>query len=323
MCAAHASSSPPPTTAPWRTAITGAAPNCRSSKARCHIRECSTPSAAECDASEERSSPAQKCSPAPHSTTARTPSGGRAKNVPSPCTVASSSALRFSARFRRTMAMSPWRSIASEPDKIARSPGFVADMAGVSAMATGSLSSNPLERRLPAGGELTRGLSGPSRPRNGSPAHEALGALRVAAVIFRDARIGAQWPGPIGRPAGRDLRVDAAGIAGPAGTRDHTLGRAPVLDPFDELGEQVVLVGRRPAAAVSHPGHAKEPHDIARTAIVVVVPAMVLAGMLQAPVPGGGVIDREDRVADAVRHEHPGAVAAQVVVDPFRVRRVM
>src|SRR5262245_1135131 len=109
-CVEQASSRPPPTTAPWSTATTGTVPNWMRANASCHIRECWTPCAAERSFSSARSRPAQKCAPAPCSTTARQPSGGAAKKSRSPSTVGSFRALRFAARSRRRTPIASWRS---------------------------------------------------------------------------------------------------------------------------------------------------------------------------------------------------------------------
>src|SRR6516162_9607411 len=114
MWQAAAISSPPPTTAPCSTATTGALPNSMRPKARCQLRECAMPCAMSREVSSPRSRPAQKCSPSPASTTALMASGSAAKNASMPDTVGSSMALRFSARARKSTAMSPRRSALSE-----------------------------------------------------------------------------------------------------------------------------------------------------------------------------------------------------------------
>src|SRR6266566_2690366 len=114
MWHAAAISSPPPTTAPCSTATTGALPNSMRSKARCQLRECAMPCAMSREVSSPRSRPEQKWSPSPASTTALMASGSAAKNASMPDTVGSSMALRFSARARKSTAMSPRRSALSE-----------------------------------------------------------------------------------------------------------------------------------------------------------------------------------------------------------------
>ena len=68
------------------------------------------PSSVESTFSSERSRPAEKCLPSAFSTTAFTPAGSVAKNVSSPSTVVSLSALRFSGRASVTIATAPRRS---------------------------------------------------------------------------------------------------------------------------------------------------------------------------------------------------------------------
>ena len=81
------------------------------------------PSAVSRSDSSLRSSPAEKCSPAPYTTAALMPSGSAEKKASMPSTVPSSSALRFSGRDSRRIAMSPLRSAWSEGGSLAKLNG--------------------------------------------------------------------------------------------------------------------------------------------------------------------------------------------------------
>ena len=105
---------------PRRAAPRPPAP-CRTGCGRTRGATCAnaaTPSATSRSVSSPRSSPAEKCSPAPCSTTALMPSGSALKKRSMPSTVASSSALRFCGRASRRIAMSPRRSAASEGGRL-------------------------------------------------------------------------------------------------------------------------------------------------------------------------------------------------------------
>ena len=102
-----ASSSPPPTTAPCSTAITGTRPNWIASKAACQPRECRIAAWMSRSTSSERSSPAQKCAPSPLTTTARTSAGRLTKAVCSCAIRPSLIALRLTGRFRRMCSTAP------------------------------------------------------------------------------------------------------------------------------------------------------------------------------------------------------------------------
>src|SRR6185369_1079494 len=125
MCALLASSSPPPTTAPCSTATTGRRPNCTWSIAACHWRECAMPSKTSRSDISDRSSPAQKCSPAPLSTTARTGSARVAKQDWICAISVSLMALRLPGRFSRTCAMSPAMPIESRSRAASAPPAGV------------------------------------------------------------------------------------------------------------------------------------------------------------------------------------------------------
>src|SRR6185437_9331040 len=107
MCVEHASSSPPPMTAPCMAVMSGRPQSWMSPNRRCAERELSTLwNGVTCTCS-DRSRPAQKWSPAPWMTTALTVSGILAKASRSPRNSLSENALRFSGRLRVTMAMRP------------------------------------------------------------------------------------------------------------------------------------------------------------------------------------------------------------------------
>src|SRR5574343_17498 len=101
MWQAAASSRPPPTTAPCRTAITGTLPNWKASKQACQPRECRMAAWVSRSTSSDRSRPAQKCSPSPLTTTARVSAGRLTMAVCSCAIRVSLIALRLDGRFRR------------------------------------------------------------------------------------------------------------------------------------------------------------------------------------------------------------------------------
>src|SRR5258705_4990447 len=124
MCAAQASSSPPPITAPFSAAITGMRLYWIRSNTRCHIWECRRPSVASCSVSSDRSRPEEKWSPTPWMTTAPTPSGRLEKQSWIARMMPSFSALRLAGRLRPTVSTAPDCSILSNPDWAAGAAAF-------------------------------------------------------------------------------------------------------------------------------------------------------------------------------------------------------
>src|ERR1700722_13514526 len=112
----------------------------------------------------------------------------------------------------------------------------------------------------------------------------------IAGAVARDLRIRTQWSGAAGP------RRQGTGIG-----RD-TLGCDPPLDPIDDCGQRVELIGRRPAGAMVHARDRIDPDETVGVAVI--------RGLEPVP-PVEGIVDRKDGVRAAVRHDELAATLAK------------